>query len=97
MLFAFMVVALVHGVVGPNLLSVAVLKVIFPLSLVSCPILMDINAIAVSLVVKPFSLEDVAINVPELALAARLVEPPVAFVLGSVLPNLDSVAVLHVA
>ena len=34
---------------------------------------------------------------PELAMAASLVEPPVALVLGTILPNLLSVAMLHVS
>ncbi len=58
---------------------------------------MDIDTIAVGFVIVPLALEDVAVNVPELALAAGLVEPPIPLIPGTIRPDLDTIAMLHVA
>jgi hypothetical protein len=56
-----------------------------------------INTIAIRLVVLPLALKNVAINVPELSFAARLVVPPVSFIASSIWPHLNTVTMLHVA
>ena len=73
------------------------LQVVFPVALVPGSVHVDINTIAVGLVIIPLALKDVAINVPELALAACLVEPPIPFVAGTIRPDLHTIAMLHVA
>ena len=96
MLLSFVIAALIHRVVSPDLLALAVLQVILPLTLVAGAILMNIDTVAVGLVIKPFALEDVAVHVPELAVAASLIEAPMSFIFGTILPDLHAVAVLHV-
>lgn len=73
------------------------LEIILPLAFIACAVLMDIHTIAVGFIVEPFTLEDIAVNVPELSVAAGLIETPVSFVLGAVLPHLHAIAVLHVS
>lgn len=73
------------------------LQVIFPVALVPGSVHVDIDAIAVGFVIVPLALKHVAINVPELALAACLVEPPIPFVAGTIRPDLHTIAMLHVA
>ena len=58
---------------------------------------MNIDTPAVGLVVEPLSFEDIAVDVPEFTMTASLVESPVALVLGTVLPDLNTVSVLHIS
>ena len=97
MLLALVVVAFVHGIIGPDFFSLTVLEIVLPFTLVPGTVLMDVDAIAVGLVVEPLALENVAVHVPEFSIAAGLVEPPVALVFGAVLPDLDAVSVLQVS
>jgi len=73
------------------------LQVVFPVPLVAGPVHVDIYTIAVGLIIVPLSLEDIAVNVPELALAACFVEPPIPLVAGTIRPDLDTIAMLHIA
>ena len=73
------------------------LQIILPLSFIPSTILMDINSVAVGLVVEPFPFEHIAIHVPELAVSACFIESPISLVLGSVFPDLDAVAMLQVS
>ena len=73
------------------------LQIVFPVALVSGPVHVDIDTIAVGLVIVPLALEDVAVNVPELALAACFVEPPIPLVPGTIRPDLHTIAMLHIA
>jgi hypothetical protein len=97
MLLALLVVTFVFTSVGPYLLSESMLQVVAPLTLVLCSVLMNVNAVAVGLVVDPFAFENVSVDMPEFAPSAGLIEFPVAFVLGPVLPLLAPVAMLHVS
>ena len=96
-LLSLIVVSIVHRGVCPDFFAFAVLKIVFPLSLVPSSILMNVNSVAIGLIVKPLALEYVAIDMPKFAMAASFVESPVALVLGAILPNLNSVSMLHVA
>lgn len=58
---------------------------------------MSVNAVAISFILKPFTLENISVNVPELAAATRFIELPKAFVAGPIWPDLDAESVLHVA
>ena len=73
------------------------LQVIFPVTFVPGPVHVDVDTIAVGLIIVPLALEDIAINVPELALAACLVKPPVPLVPGTIRPDLHTIAMLHIA
>ena len=97
MLLTFLVMAFVFAAVGPYLLTEAMLQIIFPFSLVLCAVLMDVNSVSISLVVYPFALKNVSVDMPELASATCLIKLPISFVLGSIFPFLAAVAMLHVA
>lgn len=97
MLFALVVASFIHRVVSPDLLALAVLEIILPLTFVAGTVLVDIHSIAVGLVIEPFTLEDIAVYVPELSVAAGLIETPVSFVLGTIFPHLHTIAMLHVS
>ena len=58
---------------------------------------MNIDTIPVSFIIKPLSFKDVAINVPEFSVSTSFVEPPVAFVLGTIFPDLDTVSMFHIS
>ena len=87
----------VFAVVCPDFFAEAMLQVIFPLSFVSRAILMNVDSVTVGFVVKPFSLKDITVYMPKLSVSACLVEPPVTFILGAILPNLLAVPMLHVS
>jgi hypothetical protein len=73
------------------------LQVVFPVPLVAGPVHVDIYTIAVGLIIVPLSLEYIAVNVPELALAACFVESPIPLVAGTIRPDLNAIAMLHIA
>ena len=58
---------------------------------------MNVNAIAVSLVIEPFALKHITVDVPEFAATTRFVQSPEAFVAGTIGPDLNSEPMLHVA
>ena len=97
MLFALVVESFVHGVVRPDFFSLPMLKVISPLALIPCAVLVDVNAVTIGLVIEPLPLEDVAVDMPEFSVSAGLIEPPMALILCAIFPNLDSVSVFHIA
>jgi hypothetical protein len=97
MLLSFMIATLIFRVVGPDLLAFAVLQIVLPLALVAGTVLMYIDTPAVSLVIEPFAFKDITIDVPEFTVTAGLVESPMALVFGTVLPDLNAVAMLHVS
>ena len=97
MFFALVVRAFIPRVISPNFFALSVLEIVFPFTLIASSILMNIDAISIGFVVEPFTFEHVSIDMPKLSVAASLIESPVAFVLGTVFPNLDSIAVLHVS
>jgi len=97
MFLSFNIVTLVLAVVGPDFFAESMLEVVFPLSFVAGTILMHVNSVAIGLVIEPFSLKNITINVPELAVTAGLIETPVSFILCAIFPNLLSVAVLHIS
>jgi len=97
MLLSLVVMTLIHGVICPNFFALSMLEIIFPFAFVPSTILMNVNSIAVGLIVEPLSLEDIAIYMPEFAVSTGLVKAPVALVLSAIFPNLDAVAVLKVS
>jgi len=97
MLLALVIVAFIHRIIGPNFFSLTVLEIIFPFTLVPGTVLMNVDSIAVGLVIEPLTFEDITIHVPEFSITASLIEPPVALVFGAILPDLDTVTVLQVS
>lgn len=71
----------------------SMLKVFLPKSLIACPINMDVNSEAVSLVIDPVPFIDIAIDMNELSLAMSPVVLPVALVAGPIDPGLFAVTV----
>ena len=57
---------------------------------------MYIDAVSVGLIVQPFTFEDIAVNVPELSLAAGFIKSPIAFIFSTIFPYLNSIAVLQI-
>ena len=71
------------------------IKVVLPVTdVLLLSLVADKFAKAVSLVILPVTLVNVAVGTPQLALAVCLIIKPLAFVLCLVLPNLDSVSTL---
>ena len=97
MLLTLNIVSFVFAIVCPDFLAEAMLEIVFPLSFVPRAILVDVDSVTVGFVVQPFYLEDIAVNVPELSMAACLVEPPVTFVFGAIFPYLLAITMLHVS
>lgn len=56
---------------------------------------MDEDAIAAGFSILPVALVDISVGVVELALAVGLIVEPASLVLGSIWPNLQSIAFLH--
>ena len=73
------------------------LQIILPVAFIPSTVLMNINSVAICLIVKPFSFENVSVDMPEFSMTTGLVKAPAPLVLSSVFPDLDSVSVLHIA
>lgn len=69
------------------------LEVLLPLALVPGSIHMDIDALAICLIIDPVSLINIPIDVGELSKTMGPVVLPVAFVAGAVRPDLLSIAI----
>lgn len=69
------------------------LQVILPLALVSRTVHVDVDPIAVGLVVDPVALVDVSVDVNEFAMPVRTVIAPLPLVAGAIGPHLDAIAV----
>ena len=76
-------------------LTLAMLDVIAPDTLVDSPICAVENPVSIRLVVLELSFVVVAVRMPECAFSVRFIVLPLALVLGAVLPDLDAVAVSH--
>lgn len=57
---------------------------------------MSIDSVSICFVLEPFALKYIAINVPEFSSPTGLVEPPETLVTGTIGPDLDTEAMLHV-
>lgn len=64
----------------------AILEIVFPLSLIFCTIHMNVNTLSIGFVIPPLPLVDVSVYVPELAMAACFVILPLALVTSPVRP-----------
>ncbi len=69
------------------------LEVLLPLALVPGPIHMDIDALAICLIINPVSLVNIPIDVSELSKTMGPIVLPVAFVAGAIRPDLFSIPI----
>ena len=95
MFFSVEVMTLVFGSIWPLFDSLSVLLILVPFSDVSGAISMLVGAMAMSFVVQPLALVNVSVSMDQGSVAVRLVSLPLTIILGSVLPHLLPVAVLH--
>ena len=58
---------------------------------------MNIDTIAVCLIVEPLTFKHITVNVPEFSVSASFVEPPVAFILGTIFPDLHAISMFHIS
>ena len=93
MLFSCEVKSLIYASISPCLLPLAMLNVIFPLTLVSCAIHVDIHTVSVSFIIDPVSLVYISIYMNEFSMTMCAVVSPLALVASAVRPNLHTVAV----
>ena len=92
MLLPFGVVAFVFRPICPGLNTIAILQVVFPVSLVPGSVCMQVYPISIRLIELPLSFKDVSIYMVEDSLSVSLVVFPKALVLSPVRPNLNSIA-----
>ena len=90
MLHASVIRAVIAAAVLPDLSTLSVLQIMLPISLIPRSVNMCIGAVSMGLVLCPFSVEDIAICMPELAWSVGFIVQPIAFVLCSIRPNLNS-------
>jgi len=81
------------GIINPRLDTKPMRQVVLPIARVLASITMCVNAKAIRLVVLPISMIDVSVNMSKFSESARLAFLPLAFVLGTVRPNLLTIAV----
>ena len=87
LLFADLVLPVEIASIRPLFDSLAVLEVVEPLAFIAGPVGVYEYSSALSLVVDPLSVVEVAVDMNESAPAVGLTEPKVAFVLRAVLLN----------
>ena len=51
MFFTFLVMSFIFTVIGPNLLTKPVLKIIFPLTLITSSVLMHVNTMSIGFII----------------------------------------------
>lgn len=95
MFFSVEVMTLVFGSIWPLFHSLSVLLIFVPFSDISSAISMLVCAMAVSFVVQPLAFVNVTVSMDQSSMAIRLVSLPLTIILGSVLPHLLPIAVLH--
>ena len=72
------------------------LEIIAPVTLIFRAIDMGVDAITVRFIVLPLAIEDIPINMPELAFAMSFIILPFAFIASAIRPHLDTATVPHV-
>lgn len=97
MFLASAVISLIPGAILPGFDTVTLLEVLLPLSFIACTVEMDIDTVAISLIVDPLPVEYIAIDMMELAFTMCFVVFPISFILGAIGPGLNAVPVTHIA
>lgn len=90
MLLAGEVLTFVHRAIGPLFLTMAMLQIVHPLSLVARTIHVDVDALAIGLIIDPVTLVDIAVDVSELSEAVCPIILPIALITSTIGPNLDA-------
>merc|ERR1719219_153026 len=78
--------------IWPNLNAFTVLLVVLPLALIPGAICMVVDSVSVSLIVHPLAVIDITVHMLKAPIPLGLVILPLPFVLGTVRPNLDTMA-----
>jgi len=94
-LFTFMVLSFVHGIVRPGLQTVTVLLIVTPRTLIPSTVCVGIDALSVSLVIHPVTFINVAIRVVQLSLSVGFSIAPLALISRPVEPLLLAMTVSH--
>jgi len=90
MFLAFHIVALVTSTIGPGFDTLAVLLILFPVSLVSCAIEVAVYAESMSFVILPIAIIDISVSMDESPLSVGFVFLPPPFIEGAIRPDLDA-------
>jgi hypothetical protein len=93
MLHAVLIVANVRSSINPYLFTLSLLDIMYPVTLISTAILVNVHPKSMSLIVQKLPNIDVTPAMPKRALATGLVVLPLPFVHGSILPFVDAVAI----
>ena len=64
------------------------LKVVLPLAIIACPVLVDVDTLAISSVVDPVPIVDVTIHMDELSVPCGVTQLPVSFINSAIRPCL---------
>merc|ERR1712038_1771447 len=94
MLFPVLPVAIVAGIVWPDLFAFTMLLVLEPVSLVSSSICMVVLAVAMGFIIFPLSIVNVAIGMNQSSASICLITLPVSFIKGAINPDLDTSPIL---
>jgi len=95
MFFSVEVMTLVFGSIWPLFDSFSVLFVLMPFSDVCGTISMFVGTMTMSFIVQPLTFINVPVSMDQSSVAVSLVSLPLPIILGSVLPHLLAVAILH--
>ena len=93
MLFPCLVLPLIHGSICPGFFTLAVLEIVFPLTLIACTIHMNISSETIRFVVDPVALVDVSVDMNELSMPVGPVVFPLTLIASTIRPHLHSVPV----
>lgn len=69
------------------------LKVVLPLAIIACPVLVDVDTLAISSVVDPVPIVDVTIHMDELSVPCGVTQLPASFINSAIRPCLLAVPV----
>ena len=89
-LHALLVKAYILGAICPNLLSFAILQMVFPVTHIFSTIRIMVSTFAIGLVILPLAFVEVAVHMPELTLTIGHVLTPFTLILVAVGPYLDA-------
>ena len=92
---AIFVVTFILGTIRPFLNSLAVLFIFKPVSYVCSSICMLVCSMSVSFIIVPLPFVNIPISMYESTMAIGLVSLPLTVILGTILPNLLTIAIFH--
>ena len=93
MLLTVLILTLIAGIIGPDLLSFTVLLILVPVTFVACAISMVVLSVTVGLIIFPVSIVYITVCMDKSTSAICLICLPVSFVQRSIDPDLHSSSV----